>query len=86
MPIGAVAALFSDEQKVEMRIVRALVWAGLKDQHKDLSLDDAGNIIDEIGLGNMMRKIQLGLLSAFPPPSEDGANPQTAAGGNGHLS
>ncbi len=86
MTIGKAAIQMSDPEQVEMRIVRAMIWAGLKDQHKDISLDDAGNIIDEIGLGNIMRKIQLGLAAAFPPPSGDAENPQMAVGGNGRLS
>ena len=49
---------------------RLLLWAGLG----DLTLDDAGDIIDDIGLAEVDRIIAEGLKLAFPPkePSAEG--------------
>jgi hypothetical protein len=49
---------------------RLLMWAGLG----DLTLDDAGDIMDDIGLAEVDRIIAEGLKLAFPPkePSAEG--------------
>jgi hypothetical protein len=49
---------------------RLLLWTGLG----DLTLDDAGDIMDDIGLAEVDRIIAEGLKLAFPPkePSAEG--------------
>lgn len=48
---------------------RLLMWAGLG----DVTLEDAGEIMDEIGMAETDRIIAAALRAAFPPPSEGDA-------------
>jgi hypothetical protein len=45
---------------------RLLMWAGLG----DLTLDDAGDIMDDIGIAEVDRIIAEGLKLAFPPKDQ----------------
>jgi hypothetical protein len=51
---------------------RLLMWAGL--EHDNLTVFDAGDIMDDIGLAEVDRIIAEGLKLAFPPkePSAEG--------------
>lgn len=74
-----------DLSKLEMRTIRALIWAGLKDQHKDVSLDLAGDIIDDLGLNQIMQLVPEALNATFPPVDPDAiAGPRTAVGNGAH--
>ena len=54
---------------------RLLLWAGLG----DLTLDDAGDIIDDIGLAEVDRIIAEGLKRAFPPKDQSAEGNGAAA-------
>jgi len=78
------AALGPDE--MEQRFMRALLWAGLKKHHPDMTLDMAGDLIDDIGLDQTGEYIRDALSAAHPPPVP-GENPRQAVRhGNGNGS
>lgn len=79
--VGKFAMQF-DPKAIEFRVVRAMVWAGLKDRHPEMTLTLAGEVIDEVGAGNIMNLLESAFIASFPPPDKN-ANPQMAAGGNG---
>jgi hypothetical protein len=54
---------------------RLLMWAGLG----DLTLDDAGDIMDDIGLAEVDRIIAEGLKLAFPPKDQSAEGNGAAA-------
>jgi hypothetical protein len=54
---------------------RLLMWAGLG----DLTLDDAGDIMDDIGLAEADRIIAEGLKLAFPPKDQSAEGNGAAA-------
>ena len=61
------------ERPGDMRRMRAMFWAGLGSG----SLDDAGDLVDEIGLSEAFRLIGEAASLAFPAAPEDAAgNPQ----------
>ncbi len=62
-------------------MVRAVVWAGLCGGGHDITLSDAGNLIDAFGLSNISEKLSDAFLVAFPA-EEETDNP-TKAGKNG---
>lgn len=67
--------------RVSIRIVRALLWAGLQRSHPRVSLDDAGDLIGALGPLRAV-DVVLGALSAVLPVPEDGdppADPPTPA-------
>lgn len=61
-----IAALLGKPDKLTMRHVRLLFWAGLRDRHEGVTLTDAGRIMDAIGpleaIGIAARAFQ----AAFP--------------------
>lgn len=50
--------------------VRALLWAGLKAKHPDITMAQAGEIIDRCGMAQATEVIGQALTAAFPPPKE----------------
>lgn len=53
--------------------VRAAFWAGLRDFHPTLTLDDAGALVTHIGLELAGELTAQALVMAFPPAGEGGA-------------
>lgn len=49
-----------------MREARALVWAGLLHAHPDLTLEQAGEIMDQVGVVEAVAKAGQALRLAFP--------------------
>lgn len=50
---------------IKLRIVRALLWAALLEKHQ-MTLDDAGKLIDEVGLKDILDAIGNAIIAAFP--------------------
>lgn len=61
--------------------LRVLVWAGLGFHHRRErgGLDDAGNLIDDVGPEGIAEVVMRGLVTAFPQKEGDGESPQKAA-------
>lgn len=53
--------------------VRAMLWAGLRTKHPDITLDKAGKLIDICGMLVATDAINKALQVAFPPPDESSA-------------
>lgn len=51
--------------------VRALLWAGLRAKHPDVTIKGAGEIIDKIGMAAAIEHVSVALKTAFPAPSGD---------------
>ena len=68
--------------------VRALLWAMLRRHHKDLSLNDVGDLIERVGLQTIDQKFGELLQAMVPDPEVLKAlgvapNPPQAQAGNG---
>lgn len=60
--------------------VRLAVWAGLSENQPGLTLQDAGRLVDVIGLQQAGAKVGQALMCAFPPAGAGGAGrPRKAA-------
>lgn len=55
----------------KLGLVRALVWAGLRRHHEQMSLNDAGDLVMAAGMGPALMAVQEGIQAAFPQPKED---------------
>ena len=75
LPIGKLSGL--NVENIEIRVVRALIWAGLKDHHPEMTIDMAGDVIDEIGMPQVIKVMGDGMAGFFPQPTGD-ENPPTA--------
>lgn len=53
--------------------VRALLWAGLRAKHPDMTIEKAGELIDRCGMAEATEVIGKALTAAFPPPKDSEA-------------
>lgn len=66
----------------DMRVLRAFMWGGLREKHPDISLVEAGDIIQEGGVGAASGIVLAALVAAFPAPAKVKANrPRRARSG-----
>jgi len=78
----AVTQELSDANAMQLSTVRAVLWAGLREHHPDVTLKEAGDLI--VKAGGIM--VVIGLLSqaitlAFPETEQDGkSRPRKGAG------
>lgn len=69
-----------------MSVLRGLLWAGLK-RHHDLTLEEAGRLLQAIGLERATQLMDEALRLSFPDPKKDAKpNPRKAARGTGPRS
>ena len=72
-------------KRIKLSFCRALFWAGLKDRHPEMTIEAAGNLMDEVGgLVGVMKIIANGVAAASPAAKEGGsARPPKKPGGRG---
>ena len=71
--LGRPVAEFGDS--FGMREIRALLWAGLLHEDKDLSLETVGDLMDEAGFEYVAEKIGEAITTAFgSSPKEPNPN------------
>ena len=67
-------------------VMRAVLWAAMRDDDPDLTLFDAGDILAEVGAEKVGAALSDAIIAAFPEAKPD-ADPQTAPqGGTGQSS
>lgn len=84
-----IVARLQDPKGVRMKLVRALMWAGLHDRHPEMELSGAGDLISELGFDKATALIGDAAAKAFPPPpaSDNGEGPRKGeAAGSGKIS
>jgi hypothetical protein len=69
----------------DMSALRGMLWAGLKEHH-DLSLEDAGALLQARGIQKATEDMIRALKLAFPEPKVVTARPRKAARGTGSNS
>lgn len=78
--VQEISAILGNDQDVRIGAWRAALWASLQANHKGLTLEDAGDIMGEAGMPEVMAKVGEALQLAFP--SDEGGkkpNPQKAS-------
>lgn len=68
-----------------MSALRGVLWAGLKEHH-DLSLDEAGRLLQALSVATATQKMVAAIKLSFPPPKAPKDRPRTAARGTGSNS
>lgn len=66
-----IADLFVDN--MSMSSIRAMIWAGLQDEHEGLTKKQAGDVIDAAGIDAMKDHMANALKAAFPDMVEETA-------------
>lgn len=64
---SAVIERFGDEKRQSIKFLRNVFWAGLRENHPDVTTKRAGQIIDEIGMTRAGELIGQAFTRAFPP-------------------
>lgn len=62
-------------QRISLRVVRAFLWAMLRDSKPELTLEDAGNLVQEATMTYVVAKIIEIIPITFPDPSGEGDKP-----------
>lgn len=80
-----IAAQLNDRSAIQMKTIRAMVWAGLRDKHSECSLTDAGTIITQAGVPETLAAIGSAFSAAFPdaPAEAKGSGSRPRKGGGG---
>lgn len=66
LPIASIITTMQNPEKLRMKFIRALMWAGLQDRHDEVSITDAGLIITDVGIKSAMEAVQQAFKLAFP--------------------
>lgn len=91
MGINALLAQLSDPASMRLKMVRAVLWAGLRDHHSDVTLHQAGEIITDLTLPRAMELASKSFELAFqdtsksvpPKPAQTGSAKSTIQVGTG---
>ena len=69
-------------ERLSARSLRAMLWAGLQEHHQDVTLKEAGRLIDKMGRKEAQRVMGVALRYFFPelePSESPGADPPMPA-------
>lgn len=70
-------------ERIRVTTVRALLWAGLRRRHSSVTLEQAGDLIDEIGFSNVWQPVNEAFERAWPDPDEAETKGQRPTNGTG---
>lgn len=87
--IAAIGAMMADPANLRFGTMRAVFWAGLRDHHAELTLEDAGRVMSEMGIPEATDLIGKSFALAFPEVAgplakgQDSKSPKRAGTGKG---
>jgi len=70
LPVLQITDMLSDTKKLSMKLVRALLWAGLKEKQPEITLLQAGELVGELSLAGAYEQIGNAFQKAFPTPKK----------------
>lgn len=70
--LTAVGEKLSDGDNLSINDMVAMLWAGLRTHHADVTFEQATDILDDMGLENMQSVLGEALQGAMPDASPDG--------------
>lgn len=69
-PVNQVMSELQNGSDIKLGTLRQIVHASLVEQHKDVDLEKAGDIMEEAGIKVVVDKLTEALLAAFPPEAK----------------
>lgn len=84
--VTQVAEMMSDPDKMRMTSARAVFCVGLHDHHPDVTREEAGTLMTEIGLVKAIGLIAEAFALAFPEPTGPLGKRRSASAGTGRRS
>lgn len=79
MGVNKIATLLQDQEKLRLSHIRLVFHLGLKENHPNLSLEDAGRLISEVGMGEAAELFARAFSASFPDPQGGNARPPVAS-------
>jgi len=77
--INQISESLNDPQTMRMSLARAVFWGATRDAHPELTVTDAGAVIDEVGFHGAMEAIGQAFMLAFPQTeASDSGRPRKA--------
>lgn len=77
--ISEIGEVMGDQKRVTIKLMRTVFWGALRDHHEDITVKQAGGIIDAIGMQQAGRLIGEAFQAAMPVQKEGAARPPQAA-------
>lgn len=71
-----------EPERVRLKWIRAMLWAGLRKHHPNMTIEQAGELIDNSNGGDMMSVITDAMQKAFGDSEMKEARPMNGAGLN----
>ena len=75
----------NDPSRLKIKTARAVFWAGLRDHHPDMTLEEAGRLVGVIGFQRVNELVAEAINAAFPGAQGrplDEASPEAGTGKN----
>lgn len=77
--VQEIGDMLADAATFRLGTARALLFAGLHEHHPEITLEDAGEIIGEIGIPAVVAKLGESMQAAFEQPGGEPKNPRKAS-------
>ena len=68
--LDAVGEKLQDQENLSVNDMVAVLWAGLRTHHPELTMDDAMGILDDLGVAGMQATLGEAMSSAMPEGDE----------------
>lgn len=75
LSVAELGTAMADPARLRIRMMRALLWAGLRDKHPEVTIEDAGRLLDD-GATRIMPVVAEAFALAFPAEEKKGARPR----------
>jgi len=83
MSVNDIVQSLADASTIRIGLLRKMFYASLRKHQPELTEDDAGDIMQELGFEGAMLKIKETVEAAFPKANANPQKPQQRKGGNG---
>ena len=70
--ITELAMQMSDPSKFKLKDMRTMFWAGLRDHHEAMTAQDAGRLMNDLGMMEAMNLVAKAFTLAFPAVEDTG--------------
>lgn len=72
LSVNQVAALFDKPDRIRLTQARLLFWAGLRDHHPEVTVIEAGALMNDFGVIDALGLVAQAFASAFPEARSTG--------------
>jgi len=81
--IHEIAQRLANKETLRLKMVRAVLWAGLRDHHPDLTIEEAGELVSKAGMVDLLDKVGEAFTRSFGGGEGTEARPPAASAASG---